>query len=45
MEQEKLLKDVFKDFTDYCYLVNVKILSVNLFKISNKIDIQLKSDE
>ncbi len=45
MEQEKLLKDVFKDFTDNSNLLNTKIMSVNLFKKSNKIDIQLKSDE
>lgn len=45
MEQEKLLKDVFRDFSNNSNLLNAKITSINLFKKSNKIDIQLKSDE
>lgn len=45
MEQEKLLKDIFKNFSNNSNLLNAKIISVNLFKKSNKIDIQLKSDE
>ena len=43
MEQEKLLKDIFKNFSNNSNLLNAKIISVNLFKKSNKIDIQLKS--
>ena len=45
MGQEKLLKYVFKDFSNNSNLLDAKIISVNLFKKSNKIDIQLQSEE
>lgn len=45
MEQDKILKDVFKDFSNNSAIMDTSIVSVNLFKKTNKIDISLKSNK
>ena len=44
MEQEKTIQEIFKDFDNGDKIRNAKILSINLYKKSNKLDIKIKSD-
>ena len=44
MEQEKTIQEIFKDFDNGDKIRNAKILSINLYKKSNKLDIKIKTD-
>lgn len=43
--QEKMLKEIFKDFEINSNIINTKIKSINLYKKTNKLEVNLLSDK
>lgn len=43
--QEKMLKEIFKDFEINSNIINTKIKSINLYKKANKLEVNILSDK
>lgn len=43
--QEKMLKEIFKDFEINSNIINTKIKSINLYKKTNKLEVNILSDK
>ncbi len=43
--QEKMLKEIFKDFEINSNIINAKIKSINLYKKANKLEVNILSDK